>query len=412
MQFVNELISFTHEYESPTSFWQWAAYAAIAATLRDSVYCDHGIQRTYPNIYVLLLADSAAHRKGVPCSLLSSLLNDVGNTKVITGRSSIQGIVEDLANDIGTPTSNVPLKGGCCILLADELASFFVTDPSLIPLITDIYDYRKIFSYRLKSTGITIVKDLCVSMLAASNQTFLNDVYTKAAVFGGLLGRTFIVTPNETRPPNALLDVNLANYNTKNLLTHLNQIKKLRGPINISPAAKTLYVDWYSKLYNSYKDFEDRTGMTQRMHRGVLKLAMILAASDATLDLNLAHMENAIIAVTSLRSNYDIFATVASQNKSNQSEIGAIVLQALWAAPSHRLSRKSILFQNWHKFNSEDLDALIKTLEAAGLINSSFETPEGASVPEVTYSMSLSCIEIFQRKHLAAQNGHLKGTIQ
>ena len=59
MPFVEDYVSFFKDYESPTSFWKWSAYAAIAAVLRDSIFLQQGDLVTYPNIFVLLLAQSA-----------------------------------------------------------------------------------------------------------------------------------------------------------------------------------------------------------------------------------------------------------------------------------------------------------------------------------------------------------------
>jgi len=63
MNFINDFITLTSEYESPTSFWRWSAYAVVAATLRNNVHIQAGLRRIYPNIYVVLLADSAIQFK-------------------------------------------------------------------------------------------------------------------------------------------------------------------------------------------------------------------------------------------------------------------------------------------------------------------------------------------------------------
>src|SRR5665213_1423119 len=100
--FITSFLKHTEEYESPGSFWRWGAYATIAAVLRDSVYYDHGLRKTYANIYVVLLADSAEYRKSGPFQPITDLLNSDGlrNTKVIRGRSSIQAVLDDLSQDI------------------------------------------------------------------------------------------------------------------------------------------------------------------------------------------------------------------------------------------------------------------------------------------------------------------------
>src|SRR5574341_1265274 len=100
MEFISRFIDFTKEYESPTSFWRWSAYALIAAILRDSCFYHHGLYKTYPNLYIILLAESAEYRKGGPFKPVSKLVRLLKNTKVIEGRASVQGIIDDLSQDI------------------------------------------------------------------------------------------------------------------------------------------------------------------------------------------------------------------------------------------------------------------------------------------------------------------------
>ena len=214
--FISMFMEYNSEFESPGSFWKWSGYALVSAVLRNSVYHNTGNDILYPNIYVLLLADSAAFRKGGSFPLVTELLTELHHTKIYDGRASIQALLEKLSIDMAGKKGS-PIRGGSALLLAEELASFFVADPQLIPMITNIYRSRKIYTYDLRGNAFT-VKDLCVSMLSASNEIHLRDVYDSRAVYGGLLGRTFLVKPDERRAPNSLLEVDASKYNTKDLL--------------------------------------------------------------------------------------------------------------------------------------------------------------------------------------------------
>jgi hypothetical protein len=388
--FITAFLKHTKEAETPENFFRWGAYATIAAVLRDSVYYDHGLRKTYPNIYVVLLADSAEYRKSGPFQPATDLLNSDGlrNTKVIRGRSSIQAVLDDLSQDIGDKKTGQPIRGGSAILIADELASFFVSDPQLIPLVTDMYDFRENWDYNLKGGKVNI-KKLCVTFLAASNETFLREVYTKAAVYGGLLGRTFMIKPNETRPPNDLLDVDLSKYEIESLVKKLVKIRELKGRFTSTPEGRKLYKEWYEKLYNSYKTHPDKTGVTQRIHTGVLKIAMILAANDLSLIIDAQHYQEAILQVTNLRENYGVYSM--STGKSTQAEIGAIFLQALWEMKGVA-TKRDILVKHWQDFSAEELDQLVNTFAAANLVEVM------AVGNEQTYTMTPKCRELFEKK--------------
>lgn len=391
MDFISEFLDFTKEQESPTSFWRWAAYACVAAVLRDNVWYEHGIRQTFPNIYVVLLADSAEYRKSGPFSLIYDLLisKEISNTKVIRGRTSKEAILDELSQDIGNKATGMPVRGGSCALLAEELANFFIDDPRLIPMVTDLYDTRKEFKYNLRS-GSLIIKNLCVTMLAASNETFLKEVYTNSAVYGGLLGRTFMVKPSETRPPNSQIGkVDPTKFNREPLLKKLAEVKKLKGEVQMTADAEKTYDDWYKELYFSYKKHPDRSGVTQRIHTGALKLGIILAASQGQLEIDKSTIEEAITQVTSLRANYEMYAM--SIGKSDESKVGALLIDAIMANGG-TLGRNAFLMKYWQEVGDVAvLDRIVTTLETAGFLQ---QVPNGH---QMAYGLTAKAKEKFRK---------------
>src|SRR6267143_2042527 len=181
--FVSIFIDLTNKFESPTSFWKWSAYAAIAATLRFNCYLNWGTTKLYPNLYVLLLADSAAYRKDAGPELVEELLKELSHTKVITGRASWQGIVDELSQDTGNKKTGIPIKHGAGIIIALELTAMFVEDSSLIKMMTEAYAFVPEYDYILRG-GKTKIKNRCITLLGGSNETLLRSFYTAEASYG------------------------------------------------------------------------------------------------------------------------------------------------------------------------------------------------------------------------------------
>ena len=200
MGFIKLLLEHTKPYESPESFWKWSAYCTIAAIMRDSCYIRQGDSNLYPNVYVLLLADSAVHRKGNPVRFCEKLTGKIANTKVISGRTSIQAILDELARGETHPKTGKTIKGGSSLFSAAELSAGIVNDPEAIKILTDIYDFKEEYTSRLRGTGTFHIKNICFTMMAASNESLLVDLYDEKARTGGLLGRTFLVKPNSSAP--------------------------------------------------------------------------------------------------------------------------------------------------------------------------------------------------------------------
>ena len=304
--FIAEFMKFTSELEAPSSFFTWAAYTVIAAALRDNVYLTQGPNKTYSNIYTLFLADSGVHRKSQPVRLIYNLLNDIGLTKIMRGRISIQSLLQELSLPVTDKKTGKLIIGGSCCLCADELASFIVQDPQTVPILTDIYDFYPEWRNSLKSDK-SVINNLCVTMAAGSNETHLREVYGPLAIRGGLMARTFFIRPDEYRPGNSLFDdlpIN-GHYDISSLIIELRQISELKGGYVATKDAKIEYDKWYLALREKNKSRPDKTGVYARIHTGVLKVSMILAAGHSyEICIRKEHIDEAITQCTKILPNY------------------------------------------------------------------------------------------------------------
>lgn len=378
MSFISEYLEFTKELESPHSFFLWSSIACVAAALRFNVYLPYGPRKIFPNIYVLLLANSGISRKSVPLGISADLLRATKATRVISGHTSIQAVLEELGNASGVMNQKGQIQnvGGACFLSAEELAAFFVSDPEAMTILTDMYDYRPEYEYNLKSAK-HIIKDLCVSLLGASNETHLREVYTKRHVYGGLMGRTFFIRPDERRPPNSLIEtismpIN-GHYNTDKLISLLKDIMKMSGKFVIEDTAGAEYNNWYKKLHSEYQSKEDGTGVVSRIHTGVLKVAMNLAAGYTCEPIiRKTHIEESINHCRIILNNYEVFLMAAG--KANDAQIGAILFQELLDEKNkNEVSRKLFIRNHWSELDEEQFDTLIKKLITAGMVSEKFD---------------------------------------
>ena len=375
--FVDLLLEHTKLYESSTAFWRWSAFAAIAATLRDNIYWAVGDDRTYPNIYVLLLAISGAHRKGKPIRTALGLVEKIANTKVISGRTSVQAILDEMRINETDSSTGKMVKGGSATLFAEELAAGIVSDDQGVGILTDIYDYKANFKINLISRGRTKIETMVFSLLAGSNEDLLKGVYTSSAINGGLLARTFLITPDEFRKSNSLRDIGDTSKSYESLLSSLREISQLRGPVEFLKTAWDVYDGWYYPFRDSQKGRIDRTGVLGRIHTGVVKIAMILAANELTTTITEKHMEDAIDMCIRLLPNYNTF--MFSSGKSDIAQAGSLLITDLASAPGYSMSRKEIVRRHWMNFDAEVLDKLVVNLETAGLLVQAMDQSRGVS---------------------------------
>lgn len=392
MSFLTNLLEHTSIYESPTAFWKWAGYATIAATLRDNCFIQQGSSFLFPNIYVLLLATSGIQRKNRPVELSENLLTALqGQTKIISGRTSIQAILDEL-NQSETSKSGKITKGGSAIFYAPELTAGIVSDPVAVGVLTDIYDYKSEFKHNLRSTGKIKIEKIVFSMLAASNEELLKDVYDSRALKGGLLARTFLVIPDEFRKSNSLLRGIDITESYKRLVDSLKEVAGLRGKFIFTEDAINEYDNWYMPYRDSLREKNDKTGVFARLHTGVVKLSMVLAANDLSLTITRAHIELAINECLALLPNYQSF--MITGGKGTLKEAGAILLQRLLDEPTHRITRKVILRDHWYDIEGDLLDKLLITLEQGGLIQTINSSDMGGQL----IVMTEKCISIMRPK--------------
>jgi hypothetical protein len=219
---LEQIVKQHSELESPLSFWKWAALAAISAVVKDQVWLNRQIYNLYPNIYVMLHAESGL-KKGPPISMAKQLVKMVNNTRIISGRSSIQGILKELGTAYTVPGGKVVNKS-VAFICSSELSSSIVEDKVATTILTDLYDRQyNVGEWRslLKMESFNL-KDPTITMLTATNEAHSEDFFTRKDISGGYFARTFIVYENKRNKPNSLIApmLNPPNYEKSGACKH------------------------------------------------------------------------------------------------------------------------------------------------------------------------------------------------
>jgi histone H3/H4 len=341
-------------------------------------------------MYVLFLAESGA-RKGPPVNLSETLLSKAAVTKVISGRSSVQAILDELARAETDKKTGKITKAGSAIFYASEMAAGIVADPEALKILTDIYDYKtNPYKSRLRTGPCFNLDRIVFSMLAASNEAMLKGLFGVAEIQGGFLARIFLVVPNERRPPNSLmrLDQEAFDKSLMHVIELFNEIKTLKGEFKLSEEAIDEYESWYHPFKASYSASKEVSGITGRMHTHVIKLAMIIAANELRLNITKADMELAINECIVLLPNYNTFTM--SHHKDESGQAGGTVVAELLAAPNHRLKRKELIRRHCLVIPNyaELLDKIIISLEQADYVQQ-IGTKEGIYI-----QLTPTCLEM------------------
>jgi hypothetical protein len=365
MSFVDSVLFYTKDSESPRRYYYWSALTAIAAVVKDNVYLDRFYSKLYPNIYVLLIGRSGL-RKGPPVALAKHLVQNVNNTKMYAGRLSIQGVIADLSKARTKENGGPPNTDAAGFLVASEFASFIIRDPDALTILTDLYDrhYNEIWTYLLRNTPEEKLNKPTVSLLGASNETHIKDAIPNNAIGGGFIARTFIIYADKKSGVNALVDKPTDTIPVSALIAELADIARCRGEFKWSEGGKDLYRAWYIKLQEVENLRDDPTGTLERLHDHVLKAAMLISLSrkrDMILE-----MEDIREAITACQAFTPAAKRIAMlQAGTAKSATGtSVVLMALLNEPGYQLTRTEMLRRHWAHFSAPELDSIIEDLHA------------------------------------------------
>jgi len=390
---LDELIELHSEFESPQSFYKWAGLVAIAAIAKDNIYLRQKGFNLYPNVYVMLHADSGL-KKSAAINVAKKLVKEVGNTKIISGRSSIQGILRKLGETQSQPGGKI--KGDACgFICSSELSASLVDDPAATSILTDLYDRHynsDDYGSLLKSEEFSL-KEPTVSMFSATNDSM--EFLQRREVSGGFLARTFVVHETEENRPNSLLvfdEEDKIDY--IKLSCHLKEIAKLRGHF-LSLASKNedahrtkqrynkydkrneyftpaglLYEEWYDNFKKEVKGVKDQTGTLNRFGTSVLKVAMLLSLSKGTrLEIDEDTMEEAIVTCEKLVGNARKITFGKVEGDPTDANRKKILLLELMQRDPHSITHTQLNKKYWMQGTVKEWEETVLSLQAAEIID-------------------------------------------
>lgn len=400
MNWVQQVVDLHSELESPESFWRWSAITAISAVVKDNVWLNQQIFNLYPNIYTMFHADSGL-KKGPPVNMAKKLVKLVNNTRVITGRGSIQGILKELGTGYTQPGGKIQTKS-VAFICSSELSSSIVEDKVATKILTDLYDriYNEGEWRSLLKMETFTLKDPTISMLTATNEAMSDDFFTKSAIQGGYFARTFIIYERQGDKVNSLVYPLEDEINYGSVADYLKEVAKLSGPFKpLASVEKTdeyrfrkvkkgkrgnrdvwfsevgmIFDDWYENFaeIKRVEENRDNTGTMNRFDASVLKVAMLLSlAEEPRLEISESAMRSAIVECEKLLGNVRR-TTMGKQGISQSALLKTLIIMELLNRENHSVTRTVLMKKMWqHYENSEEFDNMMQSFDAAGMITTS-----------------------------------------
>lgn len=302
--FIAQYLKYTKKQESPEAFHLWTSITLLSGVLGRKCFLHKGFYTLYPNLFVILVAGSARCRKSTAINIGIDLLDGLETPKIISGKITPERFIIELEQSPKVDSAGVTTHLSPNILVHSSELSVFLTKQSygepLIHILTDLFDCPNKWSYKTKNSNETNLKDVFLSILAATTPTGVAQGIPIAALHEGFASRVLFCFQGDTPRRNPFPELTEEEVALQGRLRRmLRERSQLAGQFQLDAQAKEWYRGWYDYHMAENPDDSRLDGVHGRKHDQVLRLGIILAGDrmrkvicDADLDAALLAIEN------------------------------------------------------------------------------------------------------------------------
>jgi len=290
--FFPAYMRYTDRQESPGSFHFWTAATILGACLQRRTWLSKGVYNIYPNLFTVLIAGTGKCRKSRAMGLGVELLERFDWLNLMADKTTPEALLEALMVGVQNvaqtneqnpgPRDELDSTG---IITTSEFAVFFGKqnyNTGMAELLTDLYDCRNSFRYVTRNRRAVVLKNIAVQILGASTPDWLGDALPASAFGGGFMSR-FIFMVKKCRDRSCAWPEEPHPDAKRDLQHDLIRIRAFcLGKMSLTPEAMIWFEGWYNHIESELVQDPNLIGFVERKPDTVLKLSIILAASQTT----------------------------------------------------------------------------------------------------------------------------------
>lgn len=373
------LSSYVENTEAAREFWHWAGVSTIASALQRKVWLPFGIERYFPNQYILIVGPPAT-RKGGPVGLSKNLLQAI-QIPVAVDSSSKRKFTMELAEVGKSEFFSYKSKNyaQCSLsVISKELSSLLAVNPKeMVEVLTDLYDSHDTWDYSTRGQDEDKLNNVCVNFLAATTPVSLAAILPQEAIGGGFTSRCLIVYASDVYQRISRPTITPKQQELYKVLLHdLHHISQLVGEFSWTPAAEKVFDEWYYTIDKRLKHIQDEKvqPFLGRIHAVVLKTAMAYRVDHTDeLILDEPEIQTAIDAVErTLQSAGQAFGAHGVSRTGPETHKIIHQLRILG-----EVTFRELLRHNYRNTNKSELQEIISSIEAMGLCKTTYDTNTG-----------------------------------
>lgn len=239
--------------DAPPVFHRFLSYLILSSVINRNVYMPFGYKKLHPNVFLLIVAPSSAHRKSWSIGMACHLINQITKDFVIPETSSREAFVSELAD-----TNRVPFGSG--LVRIDELKGFMDRVKTKSYMEGFIQDLSSLYDgdYLNRRKGIDKperfrVEDPFLNMVAACSTDWLYQAIQTGDISGGFLARFIWVVYDEKIDRPSALPKRPDEMKFHQLIMKLQRMREYIGSIDFDPEALQFYENWYQTFYRTHQ---------------------------------------------------------------------------------------------------------------------------------------------------------------
>lgn len=364
--FLNDYLAYNKSLQSPEDFHLWVGLSIMSMCLERKVYLDRGKYKLYPNLYVILVGESASG-KSTAISQGKELLGKAFGQEMIflSQKFTPEKLIHALS------LVHEKRKVSAANLISSEfsvLVGQCRKDPTLLQILTDLYDCPEFWSYSTLARGIDTCNRLYLNILAGSTPDWLKSSLPDDAIGGGFFSRIIHVFRTELvkKVPNPEDGITPELLKAgENCVADLLLLRGISGTFAWEPKAKQIYTDWYMEYWKPEEAPHFLRGYMGRKGDTILKIAMLCSLSFSNKLVLTPRDINFAISILNENETYmkDVMKVIG------QNDQGKSLERVLFLIKKHKVLTHSKLLQSVsHNINADELELIIKTLDQSGQI--------------------------------------------
>ena len=369
---MKDYLEYTSGHEAPEDFHVWVGLTIIGASLRRSVWWDNVYYKLYPNLYTVLVSPPGVGKKTTAINIGVDILKSAcPEVKIIAEKATPEG----LAHRLSRPIESLKDAGGLkievrseALLVAPELTTFLGREQyneGLIVCLTRLYDCANELEVTTISRKVEKLRNVFAAFLGATTPSELGKAIPASASGGGLMSRLNIIQKDGS-PRSVPFAVPIDSTYRELLVNRLQALSKVSGPIPMTGEGKIWYEDYYKRVKLTLENNPNSQFNIERQPDHVVKVAMILAASEeGPLELNADNLERSLMILEEVRKGVgDVIKLVDSNEHGEQCQY---VISAI-KKNGGKMSHSDLLRRCYRKMNAKVFGVIIDTLKDADVL--------------------------------------------